>query len=465
MFIPVGTDAPIYHFPFATIFVAVVNVAAHVWLGQVDPDTFGLSETKQDWSLWFGEGLHPLQWVTSCFLHAGWLHLIGNLVFLWGFGIIVEGKLGWWRFLLLYVAIGATACGIEQAILLPGWLTDMPRAEMEEVLVERGEDPEEVEEALDLIGYPDHIVALGASGAIFGLMAISMVWAPKNDLDILWIIWIRGDVVSMSILTYCGFSITWEILLLSIQAAALGVEYAVSSAFLHTMGAVVGGAAGVALLKLGWVDCENWDLFAVLKGTHGNRDEFELKRSTYQRELTVPTQTASGTGAVAPGDALPDAAPERPARRRKAKKKRRKVDTFARLRKHLDAGDGISALGEWETLIGSRPKLVPPEPDLFALAEAVDKANFPSEAAELFALYLRSYPKPKPDEPPPAEGEEPRPYDAAHAGVIRLRAARRLLERPGRRSQAATLLRGVDGDALSPKQRQMLDKLTAAAAG
>ncbi|MBM3970315.1 MAG: rhomboid family intramembrane serine protease [Planctomycetes bacterium] len=28
-------------------------------------------------------------------LHAGWLHLIGNLIFVWGFGIVVEGKLGW----------------------------------------------------------------------------------------------------------------------------------------------------------------------------------------------------------------------------------------------------------------------------------------------------------------------------------------------------------------------------------
>ncbi|QDT15383.1 rhomboid family intramembrane serine protease [Alienimonas californiensis] len=462
MFIPVGTDAPIYHFPFATIFLAVVNVGAHVWLGQVDPDTFGLSGTKQDWSLWFGEGLHPLQWVTSCFLHAGWFHLIGNLIFLWGFGIIVEGKLGWWRFLLLYVAIGATACGIEQVALLPGWLTELPRAQMEHVLIERGEDPEEVEDALDLIGYPEHVVALGASGAIFGLVAISMIWAPRNDLDVLWIIWYRGGISEVSILAFSMLYIGLELVTLGIQASVLGPEYAVSSAFLHTTGALVGAIAGTALLKWGWVDCENWDLFAVLKGTHGNRDEFELQRSTYQRELTVPTQAASGAGAVAPGEELPAAAPSRPGRKAK-KTPRRPVDAFARLRKHLEGGDGISALGEWETLIGSRPKLVPPEPDLFALAEAVDKANFPEEAASLFALYLRSYPKPKPDDAPPAEGEEPRPYDAAHAGVIRLRAARRLLERPGRRAQAATLLRGVDGAALSPKQRQMLDKLTAAA--
>jgi len=464
MFIPVGTDAPIYHFPFATILLAIVNVAAHVALGQIDPDGAFLSPTKQDWSLWFGEGLHPLQWVTSCFLHAGWIHLIGNLIFLWGFGIIVEGKLGWWRFLLLYVAVGAIACGIEQTLLLHGELTQTPRAEMRERLIERGEDPDVVDDALDEIHYPDHVVALGASGAIFGLVAISMIWAPRNDLDVLWIIWIRGGISEISILAFSLLYIGLEAVALSIQASMLGLRYAVSSAFLHMVGAIVGGAAGVFLLKKGWVDCENWDLFAVLRGTHGNRDAIEMHR-TYHAELTVPSQTASGPNDVKAGEDLDSVV--RPARgnRRAKKKPRRKADPLARLQKHLDAGDGISALGEWESLLATRPRLVPPEPTLFALAEAVDKTHFTEEAANLFALYLRSYPKPKPDAPPPVDGEEPPAYDPTHASVIRLRAARRLLERPGRRGQAATLLKGVDGAALSPKQQALLEKLTAAATG
>ena len=468
MFIPVGTDAPIYHFPFATILLAVANVAAHVAFGQLDPDDmFGPSALKQDWSLWFGEGIHPLQWVTSCFLHAGWVHLIGNLIFLWGFGIIVEGKLGWWRFLLLYLAIGSTACGIEQAALLPGWLTDQPRAELEETLIEQGEDPGEVADVLDEQGYPNHIVALGASGAIFGLMAISMVWAPRNDLDVLWIIWIRGGISEVPILTFCLLYIGLEVVTLSMQASLLGLESAVSSAFLHTVGAAVGACAGVILLKKDWVDCENWDLFAVLAGTHGNRDAIEMHR-TYHAEITVPTQTASGPTGVKSGEDRDPVRKPRGAGGAK-KKKRRPADPLARLRRYLGAGDGISALGEWETLVGTRPNLVPPEPDLFALAEAVDKAGFADEAAELFARYLKHYPRPQPDAPSSkaesGDDDAPPTYDAAHAGVIRLRAARRLLERPGRRTQAATLLKGVDPDALTPKQRGMLKKLTDLAAG
>jgi membrane associated rhomboid family serine protease len=46
---------------------------------------------------------------TSLLLHADWLHLAGNLVFLLIFGLSSERVLGWWRFLLLFLAGGALA--------------------------------------------------------------------------------------------------------------------------------------------------------------------------------------------------------------------------------------------------------------------------------------------------------------------------------------------------------------------
>ena len=50
--------------------------------------------------------LHPIQWVTHNFLHYDVLHLAGNMLFLWSFGIVVEGKLGAFKFLMTYLAIG-----------------------------------------------------------------------------------------------------------------------------------------------------------------------------------------------------------------------------------------------------------------------------------------------------------------------------------------------------------------------
>ncbi len=475
MFIPVGTDAPIYHLPIATVLLAIANVATHVALGQIAPDVWGLSDLKLDWALWLGEGLHPVQWFTYAFLHRGWIDLIANVIFLGAFGIIVEGKLGWWRFLLLYLAIAAGAAGIEQAALLRGGLTAQPRARLEANLREqKAMDDEEIDLFLDSYegGYPAHTVALGADGAVFGLVAICMIWAPRNEVNVFWVVWRIGGITGVPLLTFALLYVGFEAFALAVQTSVLGLRFAVSGALMNVIGAAVGAGAGVLWLKRGWVDCENWDLFAVLGGTHGNQDEFDLRRTEYQRELTVPTQTASGpTGEQAGEDLSRDADPPRPGRAGK-KAPRRPADPLTRLRKHLDAGDGISALGEWETLVGGRPRFVPPEPVLFALAEAVDKANFAEEAGELFDLYLTHYADPHAASSSPAgatagatAGAEPFADHAAHLAIVRLRAARRLLERPGQRRRAATLLDEVDPAALPPKCRKMWEKLRAMAAG
>ncbi|TVS13146.1 MAG: rhomboid family intramembrane serine protease [Wenzhouxiangella sp.] len=59
--------------------------------------------------------LEPGGWVvlggllTALFLHADWIHLIGNLAYLWVFGISVEKAVGHWRFLLLFTGLGFLA--------------------------------------------------------------------------------------------------------------------------------------------------------------------------------------------------------------------------------------------------------------------------------------------------------------------------------------------------------------------
>src|SRR4051812_40411917 len=53
---------------------------------------------------------------TSMFLHGGWLHLLGNLWFLWVFGRSVEGALGPGRFVGLYAGAGVVAAAAQVAI-------------------------------------------------------------------------------------------------------------------------------------------------------------------------------------------------------------------------------------------------------------------------------------------------------------------------------------------------------------
>ncbi|MGH3022215.1 MAG: rhomboid family intramembrane serine protease [Gaiellaceae bacterium] len=66
-------------------------------------------QVGQDW---------PLTALTSMFMHAGWGHLLGNMLFLWIFGNNVEDNLGRLRFLLFYVLGGLAATATQTAVTL-----------------------------------------------------------------------------------------------------------------------------------------------------------------------------------------------------------------------------------------------------------------------------------------------------------------------------------------------------------
>jgi len=71
------------------------------------------------WAEWAGFPSSLWPFGTYMFLHAGWLHLIGNMWFLWLFGDNVEDRLGRPRFLIFYLACGIAAA-LAQFALTPG---------------------------------------------------------------------------------------------------------------------------------------------------------------------------------------------------------------------------------------------------------------------------------------------------------------------------------------------------------
>ncbi|MCA9262068.1 MAG: rhomboid family intramembrane serine protease, partial [Planctomycetales bacterium] len=200
---PYSCDALLYHLPIATIGLIVLNVVLFVGHsttpGGVAPDA--------GWLLLYGEGLHPAQWIMSRFAHASVEHLVGNMFFLWTFGLITEGKLGWWRFLSCYLVIAVGQAAIEQAAL--GFV------------------------ATDSVG------SLGASAAIFGLMAMACVWAPMNLISIATIFYFRLFIFEVSVgifaAFYIGLDLTWCLLLGS----------GAGSSILHLMGGAMGAVLGV----------------------------------------------------------------------------------------------------------------------------------------------------------------------------------------------------------------------------
>ncbi len=86
--------------------------------------------------------------ITSQFLHGGWMHLIGNMLFLWIFGNNVEDKLGRVKFLIFYLACGVLS-GLTQWVFSTG----------------------------------SSVPCLGASGAIAGVMGAYILRFPKVSVN------------------------------------------------------------------------------------------------------------------------------------------------------------------------------------------------------------------------------------------------------------------------------------------
>jgi membrane associated rhomboid family serine protease len=235
--IPYKTDAAVEHRPWGTIGLILANFAVAIFLGfpqpvykLPDPVFAMLWEPPEEpfvnsLALEFGE-LHPHQWITNTFVHGDWFHLIVNMIFLWIFGLIVEGLVGWRRYLPVYLGIGVVASAIVQVIMLGA----------------------------------ERNWAAGSSDAIFGLMTIALLWAPRNHTKVaFWIITIAG-IGEITVLALCCFWIAVNVLYATIAGFELG------TATIHLLGAALGLAAGYAMLRWNKVDCAGWDYLSLRAG-------------------------------------------------------------------------------------------------------------------------------------------------------------------------------------------------------
>ncbi|MGB7324399.1 MAG: rhomboid family intramembrane serine protease, partial [Rubripirellula sp.] len=214
MLIPYGTDAPIYHRPIATVSIIVINFAMFLATGM--GHVYGSIQSPYRWLIIEFDQVNPLQWITGAFMHASWCHLIGNMIFLWCFGLVVEGKIGWRKFSLVYL----TLC------LGKGAITQIPMF------------------AIHGASFGSMSGCLGASGVIFGLIAIALCWAPKNNMHCLftWSLWMPYPID----VPIFGLGILYAIM--EILTLAL-VGFHMSTPMLHMLGMVVGFPVAIYMLK------------------------------------------------------------------------------------------------------------------------------------------------------------------------------------------------------------------------
>jgi membrane associated rhomboid family serine protease len=124
--IPLRHTLPRRTAPIVNRVLVAINVAvfvAQLFMGSVTEriiQTFGfvparlMNPAASQYQLW--EAIITL--ITSLFLHGGFVHLIGNLIYLWVFGGAVEDELGHARYLLFFLACG-TVGSLTHAVLFP----------------------------------------------------------------------------------------------------------------------------------------------------------------------------------------------------------------------------------------------------------------------------------------------------------------------------------------------------------
>src|SRR5262249_3459122 len=97
----------------------------------------------------------PLTVVTSMFMHGSWMHIIGNMWFLWIFGDNVEDAMGHVRYVVFYFVCGGAAAGAQ------------------------------------ILAQPDSTLPMvGASGAIAGVLGAYLLLYPRARVRCLWILFI-----------------------------------------------------------------------------------------------------------------------------------------------------------------------------------------------------------------------------------------------------------------------------------
>lgn len=177
---PIRDDVPSRTFPIVTIGLIITNVI--VFFFELTMGRRGLTAFVADYGLVPGyitaytSGADVpvrrvfLPFFTSMFLHGGWMHLIGNMWYLWIFGDNVEDRLGHVRFLAFFVVCGVMANGAHYVFNAAS-------------------------------GLP----AIGASGAVAGVLGAYLISYPRARILVLLPLFLFIQFIELPALIVLGF--------------------------------------------------------------------------------------------------------------------------------------------------------------------------------------------------------------------------------------------------------------------
>ena len=207
--LPLSDHNPSRTTPVVNILLIGVNVLLFFWeLAQgpnLERELFNVAFIPA--RFWYSP-LHPLNIIgifVSMFLHGGWLHLGGNMLYLWIFGDNIEDRLGHFKYLVFYLLSGIAAT-LAHAVANPA----------------------------------SRVPSIGASGAIAGVLGAYVLLFPKQRVTTLIPIFIFITVREIPAVFLLGF---WFVLQLFTGAATLGGNMADTGGvayFAHIGGFVAG---------------------------------------------------------------------------------------------------------------------------------------------------------------------------------------------------------------------------------
>ena len=114
--IPLRSTERVYSTAVVTASLIAINTL--IFLYQATLNQYDLNTFVTQWGIVPDQmrGIGLVSLLTSMFLHGGWMHLIGNMLFLWVFGRNVEDLIGGPRFLAFYL-LGGIAAGVVHVIV------------------------------------------------------------------------------------------------------------------------------------------------------------------------------------------------------------------------------------------------------------------------------------------------------------------------------------------------------------
>jgi membrane associated rhomboid family serine protease len=338
-FLPLGTTRPHWRMPWVTYGLIIINMLVM---------TYALWDPEVRLSGFIPAHPSMVAWVESAFLHVGPGHVVGNMLFLWLFGTLVEDTLGPWMFLGIYFAGHAGATLLDwgvTATFSPASL-QIPR--------------------------------IGASGAIAGVMGLSAVCFLRTRVRCVYaavvLLYWRAGIAELSAQLFLGLWVGWEILQGYLSTSAAALTGAVSVGVAHW--AHVGGfAVGLTLaLAMDLRKRVSRDDLVTGRARMEDSSGFFSQAGELQRVVADSPEDAAAWYALGQSQEVAGRTQQAAEAYQKA------LLAFLRQRQAVRAAETYVALSTYQ-----RPEALPPE-ILFDLGCALDDGSRFEESYDLFRL-------------------------------------------------------------------------------